>query len=174
MPLLDELRTSRLLLARMRDGDLEDLVRMHRDPQVMATLGGIRAADETAQFLERQLVHWATHGFGWWLVRDLLTGRFIGRGGLRHVTVNDRAEVEVGYGLMPESWGRGLATELAHESVRVGFEELHRPDLVSFTLPTNRASRRVMEKVGFCYERDVVYGDLPHVLYRHTASAWRA
>jgi RimJ/RimL family protein N-acetyltransferase len=140
----------------------------------MATLGGVRSAAQTAEYLERMLVHWEQHGFGWWTVRDLLTGQFAGRGGVRHATLDGQAEVEVGYGLLPEFWGRGLATELARESVRVGFAELHRADLVCFALTTNRASRRVMEKVGFGYERDIVHADQPHVLYRQTLAAWQA
>ena len=44
-----------------------------------------------------------------------------------------------------------------------------RADIVSFALPTNRASRRVMEKVGFKYERDILHLNLPHVLYRLVA-----
>jgi len=174
MNALDERRTPRLLLVRPRPDDLDDLARMHRDPQVMATLGGVRSAEETAPYLQRLLAHWEQHGFGWWVVRDADSGRFAGRGGLRHVTIGGREEVEVGYGLMAEFWGRGLATELARESVRVGFTELRRPDLVSFTLPTNRASQRVMEKAGFRYERDVVHAGLPHVLYRLTAAQWQA
>ena len=168
----EELRTARLLLSRVRAADLDDFVRMYDDPRVMATLGGVRPAAWTAQYLERQLAHWDRHGFGFWTARDLLTGEFIGRGGLRYATVEGREEVEVGYGMRAEHWGRGLATELARESVRVGFTEIQRPDLVCFTLPSNSASRRVMEKVGFRYVRDVVYADLPHVLCRLTASAW--
>ena len=77
-------------------------------------------------------------------------------------------------GFAAEFWGRGLATELALESVRLGFTELKLPDLVSFTLPTNRASRHVMEKAGFQYEQNIVHADLPHVLYRQTMVAWQA
>ena len=84
------------------------------------------------------------------------TGRFIGRGGLQRLPVDGREQIEVGYGLMSEFWGQGLATELAAESVRVAFEVLQLPELVCFTLPTNLASRRIMEKVGFRYERDFV------------------
>ncbi len=170
----DELRTPRLLLTRMHADDLDDLVRMYRDPHVMATLGGVRSAAQTAQYLDQQLAHWEQHGFGYWTARDPLSGQFAGRGGVRYATVEGRLEVEVGYGLLPEFWGRGLATELARESVRVAFTDLHRLDLVSFTLPTNAASRRVMEKAGFRYERDIVHADLPHVLYRQTLSAWQA
>jgi ribosomal-protein-alanine N-acetyltransferase len=171
---LDELCTPRLRLTRMQASDVDDLARMHRDPQVMATLGGVRSAGETTQIVERIVTHWEQHGFGYWLARDLATGCFVGRGGLRHVTVGDCEEVEVAYALMPEFWRRGLATELARECVRVGFAELHRADLVCFTLTTNRASQRVMQSAGFVYERDVIYADLPHVLYRQTAAAWQA
>ena len=170
---LVELRTSRLLLLRSRADDFDDLDRMHRDPQVMATLGGIRSAEQTTQFIDGLLAHWEQHGFGLWVARDAATGRFAGRGGLRHVLIEGKPEVEVSYGLMPEFWGRGLATELARESVRVGFNDLQLSDVVSFTLPTNRASQRVMEKAGFRYERDVIHADLPHVFYRLTEQQWR-
>jgi RimJ/RimL family protein N-acetyltransferase len=171
---LDELRTARLLLTRMRPDDLDDLARMYRDPQVMATLGGLLSDFQTREYLDRQLQHWEEHGFGWWVARDLATGRFAGRGGLRHGIVAGREEVELGYGFLPDFWGRGLATEMARESVRVGFQVLRRPDLVCFALPANRASQRVMEKVGFRYERDIEHKDLHHVLYRLTASEWQA
>jgi ribosomal-protein-alanine N-acetyltransferase len=170
---IDEVRTSRLLLARLSERDLGELCRMHRDARVMATLGGVRLDADTRKFARQLIAHWDTHGFGYWSIREAGTGRFVGRGGLRHVTIEGRPEVEVAYALLPQYWGRGLGTELAKEAVRVGFEVLERPDLVSFTLPTNAASRRVMEKAGFVYERDVRYAGLPHVLYRLSASAWR-
>jgi RimJ/RimL family protein N-acetyltransferase len=173
MPAPDELRTARLHLIRLRPGDLDDLVRMYADPRVMATLAGVRSAAWTAQYLERQLAHCEQYGFGYWAARDPHTGRFAGRGGLRRVIIEGRKEVEVGYGFLAEFWGRGLATELALASVRVGYTELDLLDLVCDTLPTNIASRRVMEKTGFRYERDIIHADLTHVLYRLTRSAWQ-
>ena len=170
---LDEYRTARMLLRRMRLEDFADLLRMYQDPVVMATLGGVRTAETTRRYLDLLISHWETHGFGWWTMRDPATGRFIGRGGLRRMPVDGREQVEVGYGLVSEYWGRGLATELARECVRIAFAELQFPELVSFTLPTNLGSRRVMEKAGFRYDRDIVHADLPHVLYRQTATEWR-
>ncbi|MBS1107555.1 MAG: acetyltransferase, ribosomal protein N-acetylase [Deltaproteobacteria bacterium] len=78
------------------------------------------------------------------------------------------------YAFLPAFWGRGLATELASASVRAGFAELGLADLVCFTLTKNRASQRVMEKVGFVFERGVEHAGLPHLLYRLRASAWRS
>jgi len=165
--------TARLRLTRLSSADLDDLVRMYADPKVTATLGGVRTADWVAEYLKKQIAHWDAHGFGLWTAREPGAGKFAGRAGLRYATLDGRQEVEVTYGLMPEFWGRGFATELAVESVRVGFTELRRPDLVCFTLPTNLASRRVMEKAGFRYERDIIYADLPHILCRLSATQWQ-
>jgi [ribosomal protein S5]-alanine N-acetyltransferase len=166
---LEEIRTNRLLLRRPSPADLDDLLVMHQDPRVMATLGGVRTPEQIKSFFTRWMDDWDRNGFSWWSIRMLDTGKFAGRGGLRRVPVEGRDEVEVGYGFLSEFWGRGLATELARESVRLGFEELRLPNLVSFTLPTNLASRRVMEKAGFRYERDIIHANLPHVLYRQFA-----
>jgi [ribosomal protein S5]-alanine N-acetyltransferase len=84
--------------------------------------------------------------------------------------VGGNVEVELAYALVAEYWDRGLATEM----LAVAFEHLGLTELVCFTLTANRASRRVMEKVGFEYERDVVHAGQPHVLYRLTVSGWKS
>ena len=173
MQSLDSLRTARLLLSRPREADFDELARMFADPKVGATLGGVRSRNQARVLFDRYVEHWERHDFGLWVMRDPDTGTYIGRGGLRIWEIDGREEIEVGYALMPEYWGRGLATELARESVCIGFTVLGRPELISFTLPTNWASRRVMEKAGFLYERDGVYADLPHVFYRLTRERWR-
>jgi ribosomal-protein-alanine N-acetyltransferase len=170
---IENLRTARLQLRRIQPADLDDFVRMYADPQVMATLGGVRTAEWTTKYLDTQMAHWQQHGFGFWTIRDATTGQFAGRGGLRHAVVEGKPEIELGYGFLPAFWGRGLATEFARESLRVGFAELGLVEIVCFTLPTNAASKRVMEKVGFRYERDIVHFDLPHILYRLAAADWR-
>jgi RimJ/RimL family protein N-acetyltransferase len=173
MPLLATFRTDRLIAERLRAGDLDDLCRMHRDPRVMATLGGIRSADETRRFLRDNLDHWDRCGYGLWMFRDRENGQFIGRGGLRNVHVGGSDEVELAYALRAECWGQGLATEMAKAILMVGFERLDLTEVVAFTLPTNWASRRVMEKVGFTFERDIVHAGLQHVLYRIANTVWK-
>ncbi len=173
MQLQEQFRTRRLLLTRLRRSDLHDLLCMHHDPRVTPTVSG-SGRDSHAEALGEELVsQWERHGFGWWAVRDPASGHFIGRGGLRPAIVDGAPEVEVGFGLLPEFWGRGYATELARVSIAQGFVRLALPDVISLALPGNRASRRVMEKARLRYERDTVRGGLPHVLYRLTAEAWR-
>ncbi len=102
------------------------------------------------------LAHWERHGFGVWMFRDPADGRLIGPCGLRYAKVEGQEERELLYALRFESWGHGLATEMAAASLEVGLERLG--------LET--------EKVGMRYERDITHAGLPHVLFRITAGEW--
>ncbi len=171
MPSLEAFRTERLVAERLGPAHAAEVRRMHRDPEVMRTLGGLRSDAETATRLREAEEHWERHGFGMWLLRDPADGSFVGRGGLEHTSVEGAPEVQIIYALMPPYWGRGLATELARRCVEVAFGPLDLPDVVAFTLPANRGSRRVMEKAGLRYERDITHAGLPHVLYRRRRPA---
>jgi ribosomal-protein-alanine N-acetyltransferase len=160
------LTTERLLLSRLRADEFDEYLAFYLDKQATATLGGVKNADWVRQWLDRQLQHWEQHGFGWWTMRDRATGAFVGRGGLRYATIEGQDEVELGYGQFPQFWGQGLAAEMSREALHLGFDVLGLDSIVSFTLPTNLRSRRVMEKVGLRFEGDTVWADLPHVLYR--------
>jgi RimJ/RimL family protein N-acetyltransferase len=110
--------------------------------------------------------HWERYGFGLWLLRDRATGQLVGRGGLQYTDALGGYAVEAAWAIVPERWGQGLATELARASVTVGFDSLRLKEVIAITLPDNAASRRVMEKAGFTYDRDIVHVGLTHVLYR--------
>ncbi|MCH7592557.1 MAG: GNAT family N-acetyltransferase, partial [Planctomycetes bacterium] len=163
---IESIETPRLTGLHVRDDDFTDLVAMGKDAVVMATLGGVRTEQQTREHLDKSIEHWNVHGFGFWIFRDKTNGKTVGRGGLRRGHFGGNDEVEVAYALSAEFWGKGLATEIARASVDIAFDQVDLNELVAFTLPTNVASRRVMEKAGFNYERDIVHADLPHVLYR--------
>jgi len=166
--------TDRLIVERITEAHFDELLRMHRDEKVMATLGGVRTEEAwTRAFFNQSNTHWNQHGFGLWVFRDKANGKFVGRGGLRHIVVGGNKEVELAYALMSDYWGQGLATEIASISLKIGFERLHFTNIVCFTMTTNYASQRVMQKAGFIYEREIIHANLPHVLYRMTAESWR-
>lgn len=166
MTSIDAFTTKRLLAERVRSEHLGSLRRLWRAPKVMATLSGFRTEEEIQMVLQKYLDHWERTGFGVWIFRDKETDRFVGRAGLRHVKIEGKDEVELLYALLPEFWGQGLATEMAEAIVAIGFEQLGLKEIAVYTLPDNRPSRRVMEKAGFVYERDIVHAGRPHVLYR--------
>ena len=58
---------------------------------------------------------------------------------------------------------------MAARSLEVAFQVLGRDSVVAFTLHDNLASRRVMEKNGMTYEKDIIHAGLPHLLYRKRA-----
>ncbi len=113
--------------------------------------------------LVRDLRHWESHGWGPWVVED--DGAFAGRAGLNMTHVAGAQAVELAWALVPPAQGRGIATEAARAAVAAA-RELGLEEVVTFTLPENVASRRVMEKAGLVFERDITHSGLPHVLYR--------
>jgi ribosomal-protein-alanine N-acetyltransferase len=143
-----------------------DLRCMDENERFMALLGGVRDEPGTVAYLEMNVKHWTEHGFGMWMLRDATTSVVIGRAILRHLDVEGVDEVEVGYGFMPEYWGRGLATEIANACVRLGFDRFGLRSMVAITTPPNHASQRVMTKAGLVYERDIVHAGVPHRLFR--------
>ncbi len=166
---IEHVLTSRLVCERIQAEHAAELSQLLRDPRVAATLWpGPELPDEqdVLDSLRANLDHWELHGFGMWLVRDRSSGAMVGRGGLQFTYSTGLNEIEAGWAIVPERWGQGLATELAWASIRTAFGSLDLLDIVALALPHNRASRRVMEKTGFVYERDLTHAGLHHVLYR--------
>jgi ribosomal-protein-alanine N-acetyltransferase len=159
-------QTERLVAERVHPDHHEALVALLGDPRVGATLGGALDGAGVAAALASTIEHWERHGFGYWIWRERATGDVVARGGLQHTSVGGPGAVEVGWAVMADRWGEGFASELGAASVRVGFDRLGLPGLVSYTLPDNLASRRVMEKLGFAYAGAVEHAGLAHVLYR--------
>jgi [ribosomal protein S5]-alanine N-acetyltransferase len=166
---IDRIETERMLLERLRPEHANEQLRLLLDPRVYTTLWPRAQPPTEADVLDglaAKVEHWERHGFGMWTARDRETGDMVGRGGLQYTYTAGLNDVEAGWAIVPERWGRGLATELAHACVEVAFDHLDLLEIVAFTLPDNLASRRVMEKAGFGYEREIVHAGLPHVLYR--------
>jgi RimJ/RimL family protein N-acetyltransferase len=158
--------TKRLLAKKLKANDIDKLIEMHSNLDVMKTLGGLRDENQTLDNLNWNLKQWDDHGVGVWMFYLKETGEWIGRGGIRHVEIDGNIEIEVGYVLLPQFWNQGFATEIAHAAIEVALKILLLDSVVSYTLSTNHASQRVMKKIGFIYERDIILTDQPHVLYR--------
>jgi ribosomal-protein-alanine N-acetyltransferase len=180
MTTIEPFATARLVAEPLGIQHFEDLARMHQDPRVMKTLapaghpnGGMLTETETRRMIERDVAHWQRYGYGLWALRDITSAQFVGRSGLHVVRLDEHDEVELAYALVAEAWGQGLATEIAAAVLGIGFEQLGLSTIVCFTLTTNLASQRVMQKAGFTYERDFIHAGLPHVLYRMTADEWQ-
>jgi [ribosomal protein S5]-alanine N-acetyltransferase len=176
-PTLDTFCTDRLIAERLRPEHLADYVRLFQDVRVMATLspdGKPLPAEEAARWLQLSLEHWDRHGYGFWAIRTRADNQFVGRAGLKSADASGKPEVELAYALLPEFWGRGLATEISTAILKRAFEDLGLSEVICFTLTTNTASQRVMKKLGFQFEREGTHADLPHVFYRLRADEFAA
>ena len=175
------LHTERLILRDWQDRDADSFARMNADPRVMEFLPSRFSRAESDQLLQRIRDHIQARGFGLFAAELIAEHSLIGFIGLSVQSFEEHFTqcVEIGWRLAAGHWGEGLATEGAREIVRYAFEDLALRELVSFTVPANRRSRRVMEKVGMAHnpEDDFEHPKLPaghplrrHVLYRLRAS----
>jgi ribosomal-protein-alanine N-acetyltransferase len=159
--------TERLRGERLGPRHVDVLLPIFADPRVGATMGGVATREQVAELAGVMDRHWEEHGFGYMVWFEIATGELVARGGLSRTEFDGRPELEVGWTTAPERWGEGFATEVGRACVDIAFGRQSAPELVAYTLPHNGASRRVMEKLGFAYEKTApykVYGD--HVLYR--------
>ena len=180
---LSSITTERLILRHWRESDREPFARLNVNVRVMEHMPHVLSREESDALADRIEGHFRQHGFGLCAVEDRSDGSFIGFIGLSVPTFHAPFTpcVEVGWRLAAEYWGQGLATEGARAIVRHGFETLGLDELVSFTVPTNTKSRRVMEKLGMAHDPsdDFDHPRLPeghplrrHVLYRLRRSDW--
>jgi RimJ/RimL family protein N-acetyltransferase len=84
---------------------------------------------------------------GFWRIEGRADQVFHGLGALLRMPDGD--DVEVAYRLVRAAWGRGLATEAAGTLVAHALRTLALPRVVAVTYPDNRASQRVLDKLGF-------------------------
>lgn len=159
------METAHLLLTAPDATDWPPFRALLADPRVHATLGGPQSEEEMRAAWDRVCAHWTAHGFGLWCVRDRASGAWLGHGGVRHHLMLGAPVLELVYAYTAESWGRGVATEVARAAVAWAFEGLGAPALVARTLATNAGSRRVMEKCGMRADGEFEHRGLPHVRY---------
>ena len=169
------LETRRLIGSIPEASDAQVLESLLGDPLVGRTLGGIRSPDQVGLLLDRFRSHWAQRGFGPWIFRACDSGAFVGYGGLIETLAKVHiGQVELLYALLPRFWNRGLATEISMASVARCFGQWRLPALIAFTLPTNGASRAVIEKAGLGYCGEFDHRGNRHVLYRLTSEEWQS
>jgi len=139
--------TDRLTFRFFETGDLHLIQRLNSDPSVTSYVGGVKSQEEISVDFDRYSNYHKDHpGFGYWFTSLKKSSEFVGFFLVKLLA--ETAEVEIGYRLLPEYWGRGLATEGALQMVRYAFNSLKTDRVVGVTLPENVASRRVLEKAG--------------------------
>ncbi len=178
------MQTDRLILRTWRDDDLTAFAELTADARVMRHFPATLSREESDAVAARIRAHIDEHEFGFWAVEVPGGAAFIGFVGLSRPRFEAHFTpcVEIGWRLAHAHWGKGYATEAARAAVDFGFSELDLDEIVSFTVPANGGSRRVMEKLGMTHAThdDFDHPSLAaadplcrHVLYRLSKANWQ-
>ena len=155
------LETERLVVRTWTPDDAQEGFRIWSDEEVMRYVGTGQpnaTVEETRAWLGRMMAHHERHGFGFWAVVEKDSGRLVGSCGLGYQR-DGGPPLEFGYTLARSHWGRGYATEAASACLRYAFEVLRLPEIVASVDSRNLASCRVLEKIGFVYQRQEQLAD---------------
>lgn len=163
--------------------DLEEFAAMNADSEVMEYFPKPLSREESAEFLERLLAHYDTHGYCYFATELLETGELLGFVGLAYQTYDAdfTPAVDIGWRLKKEFWGKAYATEGAKRCLKYAFEELELEQVISTCPLVNKRSERVMKKIGMIKMGEFEHPRLqenpelqPCVLYRITKKDWRS
>lgn len=173
------LETERLILRRFTESDADDLFALDNDPDVMRYLNG--GAPTPREVIDERVLPRLIAG-GFFAALEKPAGRFLGWFHLRTVEGRPPDELELGYRLRKEAWGRGFATEGSVALIDKAFAELGAGRVFAQTMAVNLGSRRVMEKCGLRFARtfqidwpDPIEGsEQGEVEYELLRSAWEA
>jgi RimJ/RimL family protein N-acetyltransferase len=164
------IRTERLLLRQFTENDAEDLYTVISTQDVLRYFPpGPSPTRETAEkMISRIQTQWIEDGYGLWAVE--FQGNVVGRTGLQ--LIPETGETEIDFILAPRYWGRGLATEAGRACLGFGFERLAIREIVGITHPDNKASRRVLGKLGMTHTGHAEYFGMGVERYAIDEASW--
>ena len=148
------IETARLVLRVQQDDDLDWFVEHMNTAAVMRHLGGVRPREAVAAGMARNAEGFVRTETGFWTIWLRESGERAGKCGLGTIDGECappelQGQTEIGWSLAEPFWGRGLAAEAAGAVLRYGFETLGHDVIFSQTSDSNRASTRLMERLGF-------------------------
>lgn len=162
------LKTDRLYLEELTDDHFPDLYLLLSNEKVHKYFPKTLDKKESEDFFQKVQRRYQEDGVSFWAVMRKEDNQFLGICGINKQLVDNNEEFEIGYRILDKFWGQGYGTEAARGCMEYGKNVLKKRSLVSFIRPINLQSIRVAEKNGLAYEKDIIFHDLPHRLYRIT------
>jgi RimJ/RimL family protein N-acetyltransferase len=159
------LETERLLLREFVPEDVNALAAVLSDAETMRFYPAPLDLAGVAAWIERNQRRYADAGHGLWAMVLKSSGEVVGDCGLTLQTVDVADEIEIGYHVRRDLWGRGYAPEAARACQDYGFARLGADRLISLIRPENLSSRRVAEKIGLSVWKEVMWRGWPHCVY---------
>jgi len=165
------IETARLLLRQISKDDLDEWTRIkYADPEVMRYMPfrDLAPRERAEKAFEFFVQIWLQHDYGAWMVTDKSNGRLLGDCYLEPESESGSGEIEIGYTFGRAYWGQGLATEAGRAVVRYAFENTDIERILGVALPKNIGSWRVLEHIGFEFEKKAHLYNLDVLVYAIT------
>jgi ribosomal-protein-alanine N-acetyltransferase len=165
------METDRLFLRKLQDFDIDEIFRMRSDIEIMRYIREPQTErTESWNWIKMISAKWETEKIGFCGVIEKETKSFVGWCGLWQLP--ETKEIEVGYAISKEHWGKGYATEAAKRCLQYGFEELDLKKIVAVAFPENEPSQNVMKRIGMKYAGIGKFYDKDLVQYKVTREEW--
>jgi len=153
-------RTERLVARSWQVQDLPLAMELWGDPVVTALIDsrGKLTEAQVEEKLRAEIEREKSSGVQYWALFDHRNGDFVGCGGLRAWAYTlGEANFEVGFHLVKRCWGKGFATEAALGTLEYAWEKLRLSKIYAGHHPDNRASEKILKKLGFEFIENVFY-----------------
>ena len=166
----NRIETERLILHVHRLEDFENMYAMWSDPAVTRYIGGktFSREDVWARLL-RYAETWSLLGYGFWVIRDIESGDFVGEAGFHNLCrdvvppFGDRPEL--GFALVPRAHGKGFATEAARAVLNWGDMAWGERETACMIAPENVTSLRIADRLGYSETSRTEYKGTPMILF---------
>ncbi|HLV15049.1 MAG TPA: GNAT family N-acetyltransferase [Xanthomarina sp.] len=148
--------TNRLLITKFTENDATFFYKLAKSPNWIRYIGdrGLKTVTDAQLYLkEDTLKSYTEFGFGFYKLQLKENGELIGTSGL---VKRDWLEyVDIGFALLPEYEGKGFGFEASEEILKLAKNQFHLNKILAITLPTNKKSVKLIEKLGLVFEKRV-------------------
>jgi len=149
------LKSDRLLIGHFKRTDLEDWFLIERDPSVRKYIldGSVLNEQQAYEYIDQNIASYAKFNFGRYTLREKKSLRLIGMCGFLRTDMG----IDFGYRLSKDMWGCGLGFEAANAVLAYGIDVIGLNQIVAGVMPENLASIKILERLGFIYDTDIIY-----------------
>jgi [ribosomal protein S5]-alanine N-acetyltransferase len=169
--------TERFVLRELEETDAEGIFELDSDPEVHKflydeTLTNIQQCRDVIAFIRQQ---YSENGMGRWAIEEKATGRFLGWCGLKKITEPIHGKtgfLDLGYRIIRQFWGMGIATECAIASLEYGFHALGATEICAYTSMEHQASSHILQKCGFTFIETFYDDQIECKFFRITREEW--
>lgn len=145
--------SERLKLRPVAEGDLSFLLSLFNNPLAMKYYPALRNEEQTRKWIRNYIEQQLKLGYSKWLIETKFTSQPVGHCGLVPTDIDGVSEIELGYFLHPDFWGKGLATEAATTVLDVAKNRFQLKRVVSAINPANIPSVEVAKRLGMKKEK---------------------